>query len=539
MFQLNIFMKMITKNENRIAVLIILLYSALTRFLTSTYSLMFNKDAIGGDGACYIAIGREILKGKVLYKDIFDHKMPYVYFINGLASFVNYNIGLFLMEVTILFVTLLFIYKILVLVFDNEIFKNGVMPSKKLRFTIILVGIIIMGVVLSNYTIVGGYYNTEPYVVALVMPSIYIMCKYYYGKISIIDIPKRMFIIGVFAGFVFMINLKGIILFVPLVLPLLYDFIKQKCWIGVLKTFCLGLLGVAVAIIPYVVYMIVTDSVRDMIFAVWDTNLAYAHDDMIYIPNLSELSNSISSKTGFVALMLDLVTKCTKIMVSIGLSIVLLFILNYNRHYKIALCLQILLTCMTIFVVGRPHTYYLYSLLPYLIVIYVFVVKVILNYHFVFYTKLKFRLLCNIVIILLLLFFVTANFYYNYQRTNKDAVSHQYNAERLRNVVREYKPDFSNLNVFALGLHPEVYLWLDADIKYKYFIRPFITYNTYRVAIDEQVKYIISHEPDIFCIQNFDLVTEGQRKQILYALHLYYDQIGETDRFYVFGKKRQ
>lgn len=526
--------------QNRTAALVLLLYSAATRAIASIHSILFSKDVIDCDGACFVAIGREILKGKVLYKDIFDHKTPYIYLIHGIASLIDYNhIGLFILEVIVLFITLYYSYKILVLAFENAKFKADVELSDIQKYVFSLVGTFIIGIVLSNYDITEGYYRTEPFVVSLVIPAVYILAKYYYNKVSIIEIPKQMFIIGLLAGLTFMINIKGIILFVPLVVPLAYDFIKQKQWSGLFKTFCLGLLGVGVSILPYTVYVIITGSVKDMIFALWDTNIAYANDYMVYDASSQSVLKTISTKDGIITLVIAFIMKYPYIMSLIIISILLLFALNYNRHFKIALCLQITILFLMIFSVGRPHAYYLYSFLPYLIVIFILLVKVFVSYCAVYFNKVKLKLLNIHIIFICLLLSLGINYARNYKNVKKMELACIQDAEEFREVVRKYDPNFKELKVLAFGFLPENYLWLGADIKYKYFVRPFMTYNSYRFGIDEQVKYISNLDPDIFCIRNFDFVPKELERKVLFALNYYYDMIGECNEFYVYGKKRQ
>ncbi|MBR1454923.1 MAG: hypothetical protein IJ593_09845, partial [Lachnospiraceae bacterium] len=66
-------------------------------------------------------MGKAILDGKVLYKDIFDHKTPYIYFINALASMFDKNhVGLFIITSIVLFISLYFTYKIVRLFTDNS-----------------------------------------------------------------------------------------------------------------------------------------------------------------------------------------------------------------------------------------------------------------------------------------------------------------------------------------------------------------------------------------------------------------------------------
>ena len=86
-----------------IAVCFLLLYS----FTTSP---LFLND--GMDSAVFKTMGLAILKGKVPYVDIFDHKGPVLYFINALGQWmIPGRMGIFLLQVIGLSVALLYMFK--------------------------------------------------------------------------------------------------------------------------------------------------------------------------------------------------------------------------------------------------------------------------------------------------------------------------------------------------------------------------------------------------------------------------------------------
>ena len=528
------------RNNNKIAALILLVYSMLTRFLTSIYSIRFDKELITGDGAIFYIVGKAIMQGKVLYKDIFDHKTPYIYFINGLASIIDYNhIGLFIVVVLILFISLFFIYKVLILIFDHTDLKNGVVINDNQKYVISMVGAFIMGILLCNSDMTEGYCKTEPFAVALILPAVFLMAKYYYNITNLREIPKQMFVIGILAGLTFMINLKGIVLFVPLVIPLTFDFIKQKQWVCLLKTFFFGLLGVIVAILPYVIYMFVTDSVTDMVYAVLDTNLAYANDYIVYDVGSKTIVGSISSKDGILAYIIAYTKSLPVIMILIYISFILAFTLNYNKRFKIAICIQFIVSFVFMTLVGRPHIYYLYVLLPFVIIIYLFAVKLFINKLSIFFTNVKIKLSRKIVIVIFFVLTLAFNYVLNVKNINETVDKNKKGSEVFKSIVKQYDADYTKLKVFGLRCMPEIYIWLDADIHYKYFILPFMTYNSFSKAFDEQVEYVSRGDPDILYFRNFDLFPKHLENQIKLALKNYYYLVGETDEYYVFGKKRQ
>ena len=150
----------------KIEYLIILLYSVMIKFFMSIYSIRFSEIFTDNDGAIYYVIGKAMMNGKVLYKDIFDHKTPYVFFANAAASIFEKNhLGLFILEIIILSVTLIFTYKFLKLF------------TTKFRS---LIGTFILGILLNIPQITFSYSRTEEYAIAFMMVALYIFAKNYF-----------------------------------------------------------------------------------------------------------------------------------------------------------------------------------------------------------------------------------------------------------------------------------------------------------------------------------------------------------------------
>lgn len=67
------------------------------------------------DPNCYFTVVKAMVKGKVLYKDIYEQKGPYVYFIHIISYFISPKsfFGVFLLEVILAFISSCIIVKIL------------------------------------------------------------------------------------------------------------------------------------------------------------------------------------------------------------------------------------------------------------------------------------------------------------------------------------------------------------------------------------------------------------------------------------------
>ena len=67
------------------------------------------------DPNCFLTVGKAIADGKVLYRDIYEQKGPYLYFLHALCTLVfpDSFLGVWFMEAALCFVMLFFVYKIL------------------------------------------------------------------------------------------------------------------------------------------------------------------------------------------------------------------------------------------------------------------------------------------------------------------------------------------------------------------------------------------------------------------------------------------
>ncbi|HBV52215.1 MAG TPA: hypothetical protein DEF06_07995, partial [Clostridiales bacterium] len=98
-------------------------FSALLLSVCSMCSFLFPiHDRV--DQNVFFTVGREILNGKVIYRDLFEHKGPLTYFIHAAAALISETsfLGVYLIEIVSLTVFLIFAYKT-ALFFTNRQFS--------------------------------------------------------------------------------------------------------------------------------------------------------------------------------------------------------------------------------------------------------------------------------------------------------------------------------------------------------------------------------------------------------------------------------
>ena len=65
----------------------------------------------GDDSAVFVLIGKAIVNGKIVYKDLFDHKGPILFFIEAIGYSISERTGIWIIQCIFGLFTLLFVYR--------------------------------------------------------------------------------------------------------------------------------------------------------------------------------------------------------------------------------------------------------------------------------------------------------------------------------------------------------------------------------------------------------------------------------------------
>lgn len=217
-------------------------------------------DLTGTDSNVFLYVGRSMLAGKVPYKDLFDHKGPVLYFIEyaGLLIGSGSFTGVWAIELICAFITALFFFKI------ARLFTESTAVSLLSVFFVMM---------LSSLGFFQGGNLTEEYALPWIAVSLYYVLSYF-----VKGAYKPMQIIPIGAGFAFVlllrVNMVG--LWGALILAVMISLIKDKKIADVFKCALFFAIGCAVVFVPVLVYLIRTDSLRDMIEYYLLFNFSYA-----------------------------------------------------------------------------------------------------------------------------------------------------------------------------------------------------------------------------------------------------------------------
>lgn len=296
-------------------------------FSTST-SILFPVPSV--DSHTFQMMGLSILHGKIPYIDLFDHKGPFLYFIEALGLSINLSWGIWLLQSLSLTLTSCLWYQTLSLFLQKQ----------WQIITCIFIG----------YFMLIAYESgnmTEDWSLPFISYVIYGSLNAILRNSSYISFPHLLGI-GICFSAVSFIRVNNIFPCLGFILYILFCNVKNKRYLYILKAFGLCLLGFVIpafCIVAWFYSIGGIDAVNEMYFGTISFNIAYMAkttgcDGVFAIKSLAPLFF-------FVCLGLIRLKSCTEIVVPTILSYLLGMMViggSYYRHYFIVFIPLILLS---------------------------------------------------------------------------------------------------------------------------------------------------------------------------------------------------
>ena len=229
----------------------VFLVSFLFLLVFSLWTSPFYKNWYGCDASFFTMAGRAILNGYVPYRDFFDLKGPYFFFIEALGQLiVKGRTGAFVMQVLALFATLIIMIKTCRLFLSCK--KTAVIVSLFLFF--------------HSATLWGG--NTlEEFMLPLNLLAIYLTVKDIKGNARIR--PLTAMITGGCFGVILFAKVTVGAPIIGLVIAIIVYFIRSKRIFELISYLIYAFFGVLVAITPVFIYFYCHKTLTDMLYAVF------------------------------------------------------------------------------------------------------------------------------------------------------------------------------------------------------------------------------------------------------------------------------
>ena len=224
------------------------------------------------DSNTIFTVGKGVMNGLVMYRDLYEQKGPYTYFLYGSAYLISHTsfIGVWIFEVVAMTVSFVFIYKLFRKYSDDITSVLGLLIFAMMLFY-------------SSMWVDGG--SVEEFVLPMYAFSAYTFLDATENDKNISD--KALIINGILAGLVFwskytMLGFYGFFM----IMLIVFNFIKGKR--GKIMRQCIVFLtGMLISTVPIAVYFIANGAVMDLINVYFLGNIS----------NYSVNSGSIVTKT--------------------------------------------------------------------------------------------------------------------------------------------------------------------------------------------------------------------------------------------------
>jgi hypothetical protein len=216
----------------------------------------FAKGINGVDSSVFIYSAQQILDGQLIYKDIVDHKGPFLYFIQVAALFIfdGKFVGIWIFEVLSLFIASIMMYK-------TARFFGGRISSF----------LAVIAAILSLIPVLFGGNFAEEWALPLISIASYIFVAYLKEN-KPLDII-RLFMLSLTFVLAFMMKANLVAIWAGFGIVLLIKWIVEKKYREFIRNLSFILLFVLLLLLPFFLYFYCKGTLSDAIYLVFKFNL--------------------------------------------------------------------------------------------------------------------------------------------------------------------------------------------------------------------------------------------------------------------------
>lgn len=442
------------------------------------------------DVNAYFTVGKSWVNGLIPYKDLFDHKGPFVYIVYGLASLISYRsyLGVFILEVLFFTVFLFYISKII----------NIFLPKRYSYFIIPFFAVLICSI---PTFVVGG--TVEEFCLPFVAYTFYYLLIYFKGK----ELSKKDFFKnGLVAGIIFMTKFNFLAFWFGFMFFIMIDLIIQKKYKEAITDAGVFLIGMFTPFLVFIIYFALNHALKDFFYVYFYANI-FGYN----ASSKSILTSITNTYTNFIGSLLNNT-----------LVVFLLFMASFgfirtsklNKKYKIMLTMIILIFVYGIFMGDLAYFYYLTILLPIMILGVIGLCLYFKDYiDKIIYKKYSYVLFIMLYILFSFMAFKCSNAKEDMFKSQKDTLQYKYSQ------IINKDDDKSLLNI---GLDYGMYFMTGTIPNYKYFASMNFNpskfpdnYIAQKQYIERgQPKYIVTadnHNFDDLILKKYELVSENYK----------------------------
>lgn len=445
--------------------IIVAIYGVILLSLCSKSSpLFYFNDWV--DANSFLTVGKSMLNGMTLYKDIFEQKGPMLYLLNGMGYLISPTAftGVFIIEAAVFAVFMIYSYRTLTLFFDE-----------KISF---------IGCVILPFFILGAFFfcqggSAEEYIMCTQMISLFYLLKYFKNDYPNKTYDKKDLIVhGLMFSIALLIKYNVAVFWFLPICAIFISMLIIKRYKDMFISISLFIAGFLIILIPWLIYFAANDGFNDFIDIYFLFNIKYyatksSHITGIVSFGLSVLRNGIS--------LLKLYKK-EYIAMLIGIVYLIVFLKKIKLWQRLLITAGIGMTYCSIFFNSTGYRYYTMGVI-FCVIFFVMAICKIVEL-----TKLKAKhyIMIPIAIIMFILT-ISQNPYHKdsrlFQNKNEDSIVQMEFAEIMNQTT-----DASLLNHGFLD--GGFYTVADIIPNVKYFQRQNQIFETYPEHRQEHERYI-------------------------------------------------
>lgn len=227
---------------------------------------------LGWDSAQFQTIGKMWSLGKIPYVDAFDHKGPFIFWVNMLGYLLTGNyIGVAVFQVLFLTVSLAIILKI------------SQMASRR-----VLYGIISLAVFLCSLTVLYGEGNlTEEYCLTFLAACTYFFVKYFLSETVWEHDAKQAVFYGLSFGVCLLTRITNAVYLCVGVAVIACSLIRKKLLKNLIQNILGFFCGFLLIVIPFSIYFAANGAVGDFLYGTIGFNIEYISGKSSWCHNAS------------------------------------------------------------------------------------------------------------------------------------------------------------------------------------------------------------------------------------------------------------
>ena len=291
------------------------------------------------DANCFFTVGKSMMNGVVMYRDLLEQKGPYLYFLHGLAWLVSHDsfIGVYLIEVLAAAFFLYFSYQSLCLLTSPRQYP-------------FLIPIMALAVYTAPSFCHGD--SVEELSLPLLAYAMWLgldaICNH--KEIS----PKQFLLIGITSGLIFWSKFTLVGFYIGWYVFPVYRYIKNRNWKALFTSASMIFCGIVIVTLPWVVYFGMHHAISDWLTVyIFENLFSYSSVDT-QTSLLSTLQRNILN--GMLAVLFSGPHILTLIVIGIWYTV--------HQSRPVALYLVITAACAFTFIYigGRHYPYYAFAL---------------------------------------------------------------------------------------------------------------------------------------------------------------------------------